>query len=293
MMNERQRSVLGGGPRIALVLGSGGVRGVAGLGIYDVLVRAGLKPDLIVGCSSGALFGASIAYGMSSAEALRAATSLWSQELTEQRRWRAYLELLLPKLTGFGAGFSLRDARLIESRLVAAFGTRGIESLPIALRVVTTDAGSGDSVVLTRGRLSTALLASMAVPFLFPSVVFNDRRLVDGVVSNPLPVSVADDASVVIALGFRGGMPRRVDRPSRLLAQVSTAMINNLQAAQLRAAEARGQQVIAIDVPVDRRIGIWDTRAMPRIFDLGVQATLQRLDEIRARVAAARSAAAA
>jgi NTE family protein len=60
-------------PRLALVLGSGGVRSIAAIGIADVLAREGIRPDLIVGCSSGALFGALIAMGMTSDEALRTA----------------------------------------------------------------------------------------------------------------------------------------------------------------------------------------------------------------------------
>ena len=89
-----------GRPRLALVLGSGGVRSVAALGVAGVLAREGLAPELVVGCSSGALFGACIASGMTSEESLAAATKLWSAELTEKRRWRAYAELLLPGLMG-------------------------------------------------------------------------------------------------------------------------------------------------------------------------------------------------
>src|SRR5262245_43566589 len=83
-------------PRLALVLGSGGVRSIAAVGIAEVLAAEGMRPDLIVGCSSGALFGATIASGMSSREALDAATTLWSAELTQQHRWRAYAQLVAP-----------------------------------------------------------------------------------------------------------------------------------------------------------------------------------------------------
>ena len=61
-------------PRLALVLGSGGVRSIAALGIAEVLAGAGMKPDLVVGCSSGALFGACIAMGMTGEQGLEAAT---------------------------------------------------------------------------------------------------------------------------------------------------------------------------------------------------------------------------
>jgi NTE family protein len=269
-------------PRLALVLGSGGVRSVAALGIAGVLAREGLGPDLVVGCSSGALFGACIASGMSSDESLAAATTLWSAELTEQRRWKAYAQLVFPRLMGFNVDFALRDANLIAHRIEQAFGDQRLEMLPTPLRVVATEAATGNRVVIKRGSVSQALRASMALPFIFPSVEIEGRRLTDGVISDPLPVSVANDAQAVIALGFLGTMPRRIDRPSRLVAQTSTALINNLQQAQLRAAEAAGQSVLNLELELDRRIGLWETSAMPRIFEAGRRAAEARLWEIRA-----------
>lgn len=269
-------------PRLALVLGSGGIRSIAAVGIADVLAREGIWPDLIVGCSSGALFGATLAMGWDSATALRQAQTLWSQEVTQQRRWRAYAQLVAPKLFGFGAGFALRDDRLIAERLERAFGDRLIESLPVPLRVAVTEASSGDPAVLTRGRLVDALRASMALPFIFPSVEIGGQRLVDGVVSDPLPVGAAADAEAIVALGFRGAMPRRVDRASRLLAQVSTTLTNNLQEARLAAARAAGQRVVTIELALDRRVGLWETGAMQHVFDAGRRAALARMPQIAA-----------
>lgn len=267
-------------PRLAFVLGSGGVRSIAAVGIAERLAREGIVPDLIVGCSSGALFGATIAMGMTSEEALRSATSLWSAELTQQRRWLAYAQLLAPKLAGFDADFALRDDRLIAQRISSAFGDRRLEDLPVALRVVATDAQSGDSVVLSRGPLVAALRASMAVPFIFPSVEFDGRRLVDGVISDPLPLGAARDAEVIVALGFIGAMPRRIDRPSRMVAQTSTTLINNLMQARLAAARANGQRVINIELGLARKVGLWETAAMPEMFDAGRRAAESRLPEI-------------
>ena len=268
-------------PRLALVLGSGGVRSVAALGIADALATAGMKPDLMVGCSSGALFGACIAMGMSGAQGLEAATRLWSRELTEKKRWRAYFELLAPKLMGFDSGFSLRDARLIRERVELAFGDTMLDDLPTALRVVTTEVSSGESVVLTHGPVAAAVRASMALPLIFPSVSFAGRQLVDGVLSDPLPVSAARDAHTIVTLGFRGALPRRIDRPARLIGQVTTTMINNLQQARLGAAQAAGQRMLHLDVEIDRRIGLWETAAMPRIYELGRRAAESQLQAIR------------
>jgi NTE family protein len=268
-------------PHLALVLGSGGVRSVAALGIAEVLVNAGLQPDLVVGCSSGALFGACIAAGLHGEQGLEAAKKLWSSELTEQKRWSAYLELIAPRLMRFDAGFSLRDARLIRERVELAFGDSRLQDLPIPLRVVATEAVTGNPVVLTQGRVADAVRASMALPFIFPSVEIDGRRLSDGVISDPLPVSAARDADAVITLGFRGAMPRRIDRPSRLVAQVTTAMINSLQQARIEAARAAGQRMLHIELEIDRRIGLWDTAAMPRIFEIGQRAAAAQLPAIR------------
>jgi NTE family protein len=267
--------------RMALVLGSGGVRSIAALGIAEVLAAEGIRPDLIVGCSSGALIGATLALGLSSREALHTATSLWSAELTQQHRWRSYAQLIAPRWFGFDAGFALRHDRRIEQRIRSAFGNCRLEDLPTPLRVVATEARSGERVVLRDGDLTTALRASIALPLIFPSVEVDGRRLVDGVVSDPLPVAVASDAAVVLTLGFKGVMPRRVDRASRLVAQASTALINNLQQARVDAARHAGQRVFEIELGLERHVGLWETRAMPYLFDAGRRAARAQLSQIR------------
>jgi len=116
----------------------------------------------------------------------------------------------------------------------------------------------------------------------FPSVAIDGRRLCDGVLANPLPISVASDARATIALGFRGVMPRRIDRPGRLLAQVTTSMINNLQQAHIQAAQAAGQRVLSIELDLDARIGLWQASAIPRIYEAGRRAARRHLPEILA-----------
>ncbi len=267
-------------PRLALVLGSGGVRSIAADGIVERLAAEGIRPDLVVGCSSGALFGATIAMGMPADKALQAATTLWSAELTQQPRWRSYPQIVAPRLAGFDADFALRDNSLIAARLESAFGGLRLETLRTPLRVATTDANTGQPVVLTQGKLPEALLASMAVPFIFPSVEVDGRRLVDGVISDPLPVDAARDADLVIALGFEGAMPRRVDRASRLAAQATTSLINNLMHARLGAAQARGQRIVCLELGLERKVGLWETAALPYLFEAGRRAAAVHLPRI-------------
>ncbi len=269
-------------PRFAIVLGSGGVRSVAALGMVQVLLRHGLQPDLVVGCSAGALFGALIAAGHNAGEAVRMATTLWSPELTRQRRWRAWPQLLWPRLGRFSADFALRDDARILQRLQQAFGDQRIEDLTIPLRIAATCASTGERVVLRSGSLVQALRASIAMPFLFAPVLIDGRRLIDGVVADPLPVSAASDAGAVLALGFAAQMPQRIDRPARLLAQLSSALTNNLMQARLAEALAGGARLMNITLQLEQRIGLFDTAAMPALVDAGRSATERALPAIRA-----------
>ena len=266
----------------AVVLGSGGVRSIAALGMVEVLAREGLMPNLIVGCSAGALFGALIAAGHRAEEAVRIATNLWSADITRQRRWRALPQMLWPQLCRFTADFALRDDRRVMQRLEQAFGDLRLEDLRVPLRVTTTDAATGDAVVLSHGSVVEALRAAVALPFMFSAVHINGRRLIDGFVSDPLPVSAASDAHQVLALGFASPMPHRVDRPARMLAQVTSAMTNNLVQARLQAAAANGQRIITLMPTLERRVGLFDTDAMPYLVDVGRRATEARLPAIMA-----------
>ena len=281
-MFSPQLSLARSSPRFAIVLGSGGVRSIAALGMVEVLMREGLQPDLVVGCSAGAVFGALIAAGHDAEAAVRLATTLWSADVTRKRRWRAIPQMLWPRLGRFDADFALRDDRLVMQRLEQAFGDVRIEGLHLPLRVTTTDAATGERVVLRSGSLVQALRASIALPFMFAPMHINGRRLIDGFVADPLPVSAAGDAYAALALGFESPMPHRVDGPSRMLAQVTSALTNNLMQARLAEASAGGTRLLSLVPRLERRVGLFDTAAMPYLVDAGRRATEAALPAIHA-----------
>ena len=133
-------------PHLALVLGSGGVRSVAALGISEVLVQRGLRARPGRGLQLGCVVRRVHRDGHDRrAGAGGGDSGCGPRSSREQKRWSAYLELIAPRLMRFDAGFSLRDARLIRERVERAFGDARLEDLPIPLRVVATDAATGDS----------------------------------------------------------------------------------------------------------------------------------------------------
>jgi NTE family protein len=284
--NMKTALVTGSAPvRLALVCGSGGVKSVAALGVAQVLEEAGIRPDLVVGCSGGAIFGAVVAAGYPAAQAQDMALKLWSREITSQRRRRAWLDMALGPLSaaharGFGDSFGLRDDSLICERMHIAFGELRMEALPTPLLINATDAASGEQVLLSQGRLCDALRASIALPFLFAPHRVDGRLLIDGSVSDPLPVSAAAQAQVVLAIGFEVPTPRHVTGPVRLATRVTAALSNNLLQARL-AAHAGPTRIVLMPRP-DRRVGLFEAEAMPYLVELGRQAARGCLPQLQA-----------
>ena len=177
-------------PLIGLVLGSGAARGFAHIGVIHALIEQGIRPDVIVGTSIGALVGG--CYANNQLEELEA----WARSLTV-RRIIGYLDV---KIGGSGLIGGGRLAR----RLAEAVGTTSIEALPIRFAAIATEVGTGHEIWLTRGALSLAMRASYALPGVFPPVHLGGRWLVDGALVNPVPVSAARafGARVVIAVNL-------------------------------------------------------------------------------------------
>jgi NTE family protein len=264
---------------LALVFGASGVRSAAALGVAEVLAREGLRPDVIVGSGAGALFGATVAVGMPVEHALRTAAEVWSPTLRRHRHWHAWLQLLAPRLAGIGANVALRDTRAIEQRLRDAFGQRRLEDGPTLLRVAATDAATGEPVHMSRGRVADALRATLAVPLLFAPVAIDGRRLMDGTLSDPLPLAGAADARVVVALGT-SDTPQQLDRPSQLLDHVTGVMAGNLMRAQRAAARVAGRRVLHIEPALEREVGPWDTTALRQLYEAGRRAAWAQLPQI-------------
>jgi NTE family protein len=179
-----------GGPAIGLVLGSGAARGFAHIGVMRALQAHGIKPDIIVGTSMGALVGG--CYATNQLDTLEA----WARSLT-MRRVIGYLDIRI-------GGSGLIGGGRLANRLQESVGESSIEDLPIRFAAIATEIGTGHEVWLTHGSLSLAVRASYALPGIFPPVQLGGRWLVDGALVNPVPVSAARamGARVVIAVNM-------------------------------------------------------------------------------------------
>ena len=175
--------------KIGLALSSGGARGSAHVGVLKVLQKHGILPDVIAGTSMGAEIGGIYAAGVSIADM----ESQW-----RSTSFRRVFRTLFPTIPWSGWSSGREIARFLRQLV----GDRQIEDLPIPLAAVATDLETGVAHPITRGSLVDAIRASLSVPGLFTPVWIDEHVLIDGGVSNPMPVDVARQlgAEVVIAV---------------------------------------------------------------------------------------------
>lgn len=193
-----------GVPRIGVALGGGSARGYAHIGVLAALERRGLRPDVLVGTSFGAVVAALYALGHSPAQL---------REDAERMRRRD----VLPRIVDVGlARGALFAGRRLEAYFHGLVGDARIEDLPRTLAVVATDVDTGERVVLRSGPLARALRASASLPGLFAPVAWEGRRLIDGGIGTPVPLDTLEGFGVDVALGVGAGIEARDSRALRL-----------------------------------------------------------------------------
>jgi len=270
--------------RIALVIGSGGVKCAAALGLQQALREEGIEIDLVVGCSGGAIYAAAAALGWTLDETIEQTLRLWTPEITSRPRRLALLTAIFPRLFGFSADFSFRDDRLLNARLRAGFGARTFGDTRIPLHITATDFHNGEQVVLSEGLLWEAIRASIALPFVFAPRQLGGRLLMDGFLSDPLPVNVAiqEQAGVILAIGFESPNLRRFTSPMRVGLQLTSVMSNNLLRSRFAFNNlAHHAEVIAVLPEFRKAIGIFDTAQIPYVIEEGRRAALSHIPYIR------------
>ena len=177
---------------ISLVLGSGGARGLAHIGVIQVLEEHGYHIRSISGSSMGALIGGIYAAG----------------ELETYREWICSLGTLdVLRLLDFSfSGSSLFKGEKIIETLRELIGPREIEDLPPTFTAVATDLDANKEVWISNGSLFEAIRASIAFPTVFSAVNYRGRTLVDGGLLNPIPIAptLRDTTSMTIAVSLNG-----------------------------------------------------------------------------------------
>lgn len=180
------------GKTVSLVLGSGGARGLAHIGIIHYLEESGYDIRSVVGCSMGAVVGGIYAAG----------------KLDDFEKWVCAIDRMdivsLLDLSWQKDGLVKGDK--IIGTLKKLIGDRMIEELPIAFTAVAADFAAEKEIWMQKGSLFDAIRASMSLPLFFTPVEHKGRRLIDGGVLNPVPIAptFSDHNDLTIAVNLGG-----------------------------------------------------------------------------------------
>jgi len=253
-------------PRIGLVLGGGGAKGAAHVGVLAALEELHVPIDCVIGTSMGALVGGTFASGRTAREVEEAVSAISWQEAIARRGLRSKVPMRR-KLAGGtysnGLEFGLRDGRLttpsgffstqnidltIQYLVARSRDVTDFDQLPIPFRAVATDMQRGEMVVLANGDLALAMRASMAVPGIFAPVTIDGRILGDGGLTRNVPVDIARQtcADVVIAAAVPNPTPDPEDlnSPLTLVARTLDVLIGANERQQLETLGPRDVKIV-------------------------------------------------
>ena len=186
---------------VSLVLGSGGARGLAHIGIIDWLTENGYEIRSLAGSSMGALIGGIHAAGK---------MDIFTRWVTDLHR----LDVIRLLDLSFGSTGLFKGERVIEV-LKELIGDRNIEDLPLPFTAVATDIQNGREVWLSRGSLFDAIRASIAIPMIFTPHAIDGRQLVDGGLANPVPIAptLRDHTDLTVAVNASAEPTGDLDPP--------------------------------------------------------------------------------
>ena len=287
-------------PKIGLVLGGGGARGYAHVGVLKKLEEMRIPYDYIAGTSMGSIVGGFLATGMESEELAQVVRDAdWDdlfkdktprEDLPFRRKADDDLGLYGPKL-GIGKDSSLLPKGVVSGQKVIFMfesvasqrvNTTDFNQLPIPYRAIATDIVTGDMVVIGTGELSMAMRASMAVPAVFDPVTRGDALLVDGGLVRNLPVDVARDmgADVVIAVDVGTKLESKEDITNALaivyqMSGLLTVSNTNIQI------ESLGENDVLITPDIGDKIGSADFGKLDEAIPLGYAATEAMQDQLQ------------
>lgn len=277
--------------KIALVIGWGGVKCAAAMGLLRALNREGIEIDLVVGSGAGSIFASFLALGYSVEESEKLISRLWSKEITGITNHLAILQILFPRLFKMRESYHIRDDRLINNGLFDAFGEAQLKDTKIPLLVTATDYRKGEQVILSEGLISEAVRASIALPMIFEPVKKGNKLLVDGFLTGPLPVGVAikEGADIILAMGFDSKKQAPFNSLPNYLMNIIGIMSNNLlQASIAFFSLAHHDEVISVVPDLADDIHLFDTARIPEIIEAGEREAEKHLAYIKRLVGAKR-----
>lgn len=267
--------------RIALVIGSGGIKCAAAIGLWRVLQAENIQVDSVVGCSGGSMYGAFIAKGSGADVMEHFSRNLWTNEIMQG--YTANLKASKDGSLRFTERSGLVDDTVLNKNLTEAYGSLAFSDLLVPLKIVATDMFTGEKVILSQGSIFDSIRASLAIPIIFPPWEVGGHLLIDGGASDPLPIDVAiqDGADIIIAMGFPLSYRSRLRSMTAVQEQLNSIYMNHILNSTFAFYNlAHHAEIFPILPEFDEPLSMFDVDKIPEIIERGEQATRAQIPRI-------------
>jgi NTE family protein len=270
-------------PKIAVVLGSGGIKPLSSIALLDFLAEQQFKVDLFVGCSGGSLVAATAAMGYDTQQIYDFYLEYFKRKPFSALDYKTLLSLANLPMGRFDIESGIAKPDKLLEFYDYLYGDQLIENLKIPTVIQTTDIQTGEAVVLDSGSLKHAIYATSALYPFVPPIFHQGRWLVDGALTSPLPLmeAVKRNMDVIIVVRFH---ETNDPNPATFLDgfyNVISSFNRSLSQSQMALAlDFHHYEIIFLDVKFDTKISVTDFEKMPIILEAGRVA----VDKIKAEI---------
>lgn len=227
---------------------------------------------MYVGCSGGSVYASFMALNYGLEKSTELTLKFWNRRMTEKRHWLSLARVVLPGLFRFNERFGLIDDKRLWESLSKGFEGSDFADTHKPLRILATDFHTGEQVVISEGSLMDAIRASISIPYIWPAWQIGERLLMDGALSNPMPVDVAmkEGMDIILTMGFESPYSKNIKSLRRLAFHLQAIMNNNLLKTHFGFQSlAHHSEIIPVLPEFDRPINLFSTDQIPYVIEQG------------------------
>ncbi len=255
-------------PKIALVLGGGGARGLAHIGVLKVLEEEKVPIDIVVGTSVGSLIGALYCSGIPVEKI---------EKIGEDVQWNKITNMRSITLLKLFLSEQLLSTKKMEDYLALTIGNKRFDEMDKTLACIATDINTGEMIVLREGSVAFAARASSTIPGVFAPVEYRHRYLVDGGISSNIPVDTAKllGADIVIAVSVTSDISK---------SNISNVLMTLTQSIYIQGSVLNKERLKNADIVIQPNVGdisAIDLGRFEECIDAGIIAARKLVPQIK------------
>lgn len=287
MIKKISNKSTGTAPKVGVVLGSGGIKPLASVALFDFLAAENINIDFLVGCSGGGQVAAAVALGYKTEQIIEFYELFFKMKAFSAIDYRSLLNIANLPFGRFDIEKGVIYPRRLQDFFNHVYQDKTFDDLLIPTVLQATNVQTGKGVLLKKGRLAEAVYATSALYPMAPPIHFQNQWLIDGVFSSPLPLieAVKHNLDVIIAVVFHEKNNPNPERVFDGFDNIINCFTRSLTRSQISIAiDLHHYDIIMINVSFDLPIAVTDKTRIPEILAAGKLAVELKKDEILASI---------